>query len=112
MKPTLLFVLLMAAAVPLVAERDFLTADEADQIREAQEPNARLQLYIDFARQRIDLVKQALAKEKAGRSAMIHDLLEDYTHIVEAIDTVSDDALQRKKAITTGTAAAVKIEKE
>ena len=112
MKPAFLFVLLIALATPLMAERDFLTADEADQIREAQEPSARLQLYIDFARQRVDLLKQAVAKEKPGRSAMIHDLLEDYTHIIEAIDTVSDDALQRKKPIGKGTEVAVKTEKE
>jgi hypothetical protein len=112
MKAASLSILLIALATPLLAERDFLTADEADQIREAQDPNVRLQLYIDFARQRIDLVKQALVKEKAGRSAMIHDLLEDYTHIIEAIDTVSDDALQRKKPINKGTEAAVKTEKE
>jgi hypothetical protein len=110
MRATIVLAVLMAA--PLLADRDFLTADEADQIREAQEPNARLQLYVDFARQRIDLLKQAVAKEKPGRSAMIHDLLEDYTHIIESVDTVTDDALQRKVAVVTGTQLAVKTEKE
>ncbi len=107
-----IFLTAMLMSAPLLAERDFLTADEADQIREAQEPNVRLQLYLDFARQRIDLLKQAVAKDKPGRSAIVHDLLEDYTHIIEAVDTVSDDALQRKVAIVTGTQLVVKTEKE
>ena len=38
---TLLCCLLLAA--PVAAQRDYLTADETDQIKEAQEPNARLE---------------------------------------------------------------------
>jgi hypothetical protein len=93
---------LVCAASGWAQERDFLTADEVDQIREIQEPNARLQLYIVFARQRLALLQQFLSKEKPGRSALIHDTLEDYTHIIEAIDTVADDALVRKLSLDVG----------
>jgi len=102
----------MALATPLAAERDFLTADETDQVRLAQDPNERLKLYVHFAEQRLDLLKQMFASKKPGRSALIHDTLDDYSKIIEAIDTVTDDALKRKVAVDEGVAAVAKAEKE
>ncbi len=108
-----LLALLALAAVSLPAwQRDFLTADEADQVREAQDPNLRLPLYLQFAKQRLALVENLLSKEKPGRSVTIHDTLDEYTKIIEAIDTVSDDALKRGKAIEESVGAVAKEEKE
>jgi hypothetical protein len=104
--------ILILACSAIAQQLDYLTADEIDQVREAQEPNLRLKLYVHFAKQRIAEIQQLLAKEKTGRSALIHDALEDYTHIIEAIDTVSDDALRRKVVLDEGMKAVADAEKE
>lgn len=108
----LLFCLLAAAPLAAQQERDFLSSDEADQIREAQEPNERLKLYVHFAQQRLNQVEHWLAKEKAGRSILIHDALDEYSNIIDAIDTVADDALKRHQDIKLGMAAVAGAEKE
>ena len=108
----LLVVLGLIVVPQLFAQRDFLTADETDQVRLAQDPNDRLKLYVHLAKQRMNLAQNALSKEKPGRSILVHDALDDYSQIIDAIDTVADDALKRKLDIKEGMAAVAAGEKE
>ncbi len=103
---------LLLSSTALFAERDFLTAAEVEQIRLVQEPNERIALYLTFAKLRVAQIEQAVKQAKPGSSKFIHDLLEDYTSIIEAIDTVSDDALRRKVEIVAGTKAIADANKD
>ncbi|HTP89741.1 MAG TPA: hypothetical protein VMJ34_22495 [Bryobacteraceae bacterium] len=106
--------LLALAALPAARaqDRDFLTPDEIQQVRDTQEPNARLLLYVKFARMRIEYLNHLLGEQKPGRSVLIHDTLEDYSNIIESIDTVADDALKRKVDIAPGIKLVADAEKE
>jgi hypothetical protein len=112
MKTVVLAIALLGCAAPVFAQRDFLTPDEVDRVRLAQEPNERLKLYIEFARQRLDQIKTLIKDDKPGRAGLIHDLIDDYGQIIDAIDTVADDALQRKIDISEGNKAVAAAEKE
>lgn len=107
---TAIWCLLLAA--PLFAQRDFLNADEIDQIKEAQDPVERLKLYAKFAKLRVELVQNVFSKDKPGRSLQMHDALEDYSKILDAIDDVTDDALLRKLEVKLGLEAVVTAEKQ
>ena len=102
---------MLFSGVPAVAQKDFLTSDEVEKVREAQLPNDRLKLYALFARQRLDQLQRLLEKDKKGRSLTARELLEDYSSIIDAIDTVSDDALKRGVDIAEGTTAVTESEK-
>jgi hypothetical protein len=100
----------LAVAVPLAAQGDFLTTTEVERIREAQDPNSRLEVYASFAKDRIDLIKNLIAKDKPGRSLMIHDALDAYSKIIDAMDDVIDDALERKTDVDKGVRAQERVE--
>lgn len=93
------FLLLLLACAPAMAQRDFLTPDEVEQLRLVQDPEPRLQLYLKFARQRVDMLEQLFAKRQTGRSGLIHDTLEQVTQIIEAMDMNIDDAIRRQKPL-------------
>ncbi|MDQ1469679.1 MAG: hypothetical protein QOJ99_1159 [Bryobacterales bacterium] len=111
MKHLLVCCLAIVFASQAFGQREFLTNDEIEKIREAQEPNLRLKTYLLFAKQRLDQLQQQIAKDKKGRSLAVRQLLEDYSKIIDAIDTVSEDALKRKADLTLGAVDVANTEK-
>ena len=108
-----IIVALLLAAGAFAQERDFLTADEIDQVRDAQEPNLRLKLYVHFARQRISEIAAIPEQGQGGPFGADSRRLGRVLHsIIDAIDTVADDALVRKVAIDEGMKAVAAAEGE
>ena len=88
-KKLALVVLLLTTTVAFARKRDPLTDAEADQLRQvAMEPQKRLQLYIKFTQARLDGIDQARSdpKQVQGRGTTIHNLLEDFTSLIDEIN--------------------------
>ena len=85
----IVLVVLLLTMVAAARKRDPLTDAETDQLREvAMEPQKRLKLYIKFAEARLLAIEQLRSDPKAanGRGQKIHDLLEDFTAILDEIN--------------------------
>ncbi len=80
---------LLLTVVAAARKHDPLTEAESDQLREvAMEPGKRLKLYINFAEARLLAIDQLRSDPKMapGRGQKIHDLLEDFTSILDEIN--------------------------
>ncbi len=103
-RQTLLFAsaLVLLVTAPLLSQtrrRDPLNEREIDELREvAQEPDKRLKLMVQFARARLATIDQLRGDPRfaAGRGAQVHDLLEDFTHLMDEIGDNIDDYVDRR----------------
>jgi hypothetical protein len=68
------------------AQDDFLTRAEVDEIRDAQEADKRIALYLEIAQRRLDVVKTSFAASERGAGRAAQKNLGDYTAIIEAIE--------------------------
>ena len=83
----LLVAALFGILVPANAQDDFLTRGEVDEVRDKQEPDKRIELYLDFAQRRLDTIKVGLAESKPGVGRAAQKILREYTSILEAVET-------------------------
>ena len=94
---------LSALCVPAAAgRRDPLNDSEIDQMREvAQEGDKRLHLLVTFAKSRLLAIDQMRGDPKfaEGRGGRVHDLLEDFTSIVNELDRNIDQYAGQKQDI-------------
>ena len=85
--------------VPLQAQRDFLTSQEVDAIRDEQELGKRAILYMDFAGRRLDAMKAAIASQKGGAGRSVQANLKEYISILEALETTFADGWEQRSPL-------------
>ena len=84
----LLAVLLLLVGRSAGQKRDPLNEKEIDEMRESADwPDKRLELMVKFARERMTKIDQLRADKSAkDRPLQIHDLLEDFTSLLDEIE--------------------------
>ncbi len=85
----LLILLVLVSVAASARKRDPLTEAEADQLREvAMDPHRRLKLLIKFTDARLVAIDQVRVDPKLAkdRAKQIHDLLEDFTSLLDEIN--------------------------
>ena len=107
--------LLLFSTMPLTAQlggREPLDEREIDKLREvAQEPDKRLKLMVEFARARLTAIDRLRGEARlaAGRGPQVHDLLEDFTKLVDEMGDNIDDYAARKADLRKAEAIADKM---
>jgi len=93
-------VLLLAAffafLMPGNAQEDFLTRGEVEEVRDAQEPDKRIALYVVIAQRRLDAIKAGLAANKPGAGRAAQKSLREYTAVLEAVETTLEDGRESR----------------
>jgi len=84
-----IFLLLLLSVAAAAKRRDPLTEAETDQLREAaMDPYNRIKLMVKFTEARLVAIDQVRVDPKlaAERGKQIHDLLEDFTSLLDEIN--------------------------
>ncbi len=109
LKMRLLFLAcLMLPAAPLVRaagqpQKDYLSAVEADKIRDAETPNERIKLFLNFADDRLKKFQYELEHPSSNRHAdMLNSLLNAYIGCVDDAADLIQLGLEKQDNIRQG----------
>jgi len=110
-------ILLLLVSLPLGAQRrrDPLTDAETDQLREvADQPEARVKLWVKFLRARIAALDQIRSDPKfaAERAKRTHDMLEDFAGMIDELDDNIDQYSRQKQDVRKALKEVVEMESD
>jgi hypothetical protein len=91
-KPVLVFALLMSLTAPGMTARaqkpDYLSDEEEDKIRDAQEPSERIEVYLTLAQTRLDRIGEFRSRPmdpQYDNGAYINHLLDEYISLTDEL---------------------------
>jgi hypothetical protein len=108
-------VLVCLAGQSMAQRRDPLNEKEVDEMREAADwPDKRLEVMVKFARARMTAIDQlqANAKNAKDRPMQIHDLLEDFTSLLDEIEDNVEMYASHKADMRKGLTLAIEANSE
>ena len=106
---TLVLALLMPLAAPamtaLAQKPDYVSDEEEDKIREAQEPSERIELYLTLAQSRLDRIEGFRSKPmdpQYDNGAYIDHLLDEYISLTDDLKNWIQDQYDRRVDMRKG----------
>ena len=106
---TLVLALLVPLAVPSMAalaqKPDYVSDEEEDKIREAQEPSERIELYLALAQNRLDRIEGFRSKPmdpQYDNGAYIDHLLDEYISLTDEMKNWIQDQYDRRGDMRKG----------
>lgn len=92
-----------SAAAPQMQRKDYLSALEADKIRDAETPNERIKLFLEFADDRLKKFQYELAHPSPNNHAVIlNALLNAYAGCLDDAADRIEDGLEKQENIRKG----------
>ena len=91
------------ARCALAQEKDYLTTIEADKIREADSPNARITLFLNFAEDRLKKVQYELEHpSQTKHTELLNSLLNGYVGCVDDAADLIQLGIEKQQNIRKG----------
>jgi hypothetical protein len=103
---TLILALLMPLAVTALAQKpDYVSDEEEDKIREAQDPSERIEVYLTLAQSRLDRIEEFRSKPmdpQYDNGAYVDHLLDEYISLTDDLKNWIQDRYDRRVDMRKG----------
>jgi len=98
-----IILLSMASANAQTVKKDYLSDYEADKIRDAETPNERIKLFVQFADERLKKFQYELDHPSASRhSEMLNYLMNSYIGCVDDASDLIQEGIEKQQNVRAG----------